>query len=90
MTESPTEQKVTNIQSRRYNELNMSVTSLNEQINELVAANDGIEGDIEVWEQSIKNARKMHAKNEKMADKLRQKRQIVAEAAFKAHAIDQP
>jgi chromosome segregation ATPase len=81
---------MTNLQSRRYNELNMSVSTLNEQINELVASTEGIEADIEVWERSIKNAKKLMARNEKMAEKLRAKRQIVAEAAFKAAAIDQP
>lgn len=89
MTE-PTDQKISNLQSRRYNELTVSVSTLNEQINELVASNEGIEADIEVWEASIKNARKIMAKNDKTAEKLRAKRQIVAEAAFKAAAIDQP
>lgn len=86
----PADQKISNLQSRRYNELNMSVSTLNEQINELVASTEGIEADIEVWERSIKNAKKLMARNEKMAEKLRAKRQIVAEAAFKAAAIDQP
>ncbi len=79
-----------NLASRRYNRVDFDVASLNDQIKELVNASEGLESDIEVWEQSIRNARKQIAKNAKMADKLRAKRQIVAKAAFDVAAEDQP
>jgi peptidoglycan hydrolase CwlO-like protein len=85
-----TDQKVTNLQSRRYNSVNMDVASLNDQINEIVANTEELEADIEVAEQRIRNAKKQIAKNEKDANKLRLKRQIVAKAAFDIASQDQP
>lgn len=74
----------------KYTKLTYDVLTINEQIHELVSNNEGIEGDIDVWEAAIKQAKRTIAKNEKMLDKLRQKRDIVAEAAFKASRLDQP
>lgn len=85
-----TEGKVANLQTRRYNSLSYDVATLNDQINELVSNSEALEGDIEVWEKSIRDARKQIARNDRQADKLRQKRGIVAKAAFDAAAIDQP
>ena len=76
--------------SRRYDSLSFSVSSLNEQIEELNHANERLEDNIEVWEAEIRRAQKQVIKNTKQSEKLRAKRQIVAEAAFKAAAIDQP
>ncbi len=82
--------KVANLQTRRYNQVDMSVSTLNQQITELVADNEALEGTIEVAEQTIRNARKQMARNERAAEKLRAKRGIVAKAAFDAAALDAP
>lgn len=82
---------------RRYDSLNFSVSTLNEQIAELVKDNETLDDGIEAWEQqiaearaNIRKARRKKDANEAQAAKLRAKRQIVSEAAFKAAAIDQP
>ena len=85
-----TEGKVANLQTRRYNSLSYDVATLNDQINELVSNSEALENEIEVYEKRIREARKMIARNDRNADKLRQKRGIVAKAAFDAAAIDQP
>ncbi len=74
----------------KYNKLNYDVASINEQIHELLAAHDANEGDIDVWESQIKSAMRANAKIDKQLERLRQKRDIVAEAAFKAARLDQP
>lgn len=81
----------------RYNSLSFDVVSLNEQITELVRDNETLDAGIDAWESEIhritgeiRKAKRQKAKNEGQAEKLRAKRQIVAEAAFKASALDQP
>lgn len=82
---------------KRYDSLSFSVTSLNEQITEINQQNETLDEGIEAWEAEIhrlqgeiRTAKRQKAKNERDAEKLRAKRQIVAEAAFRAAAIDQP
>ena len=81
----------------RYNSLSFDVVTLNEQITELVRDNETLDAGISAWEdqiakaqREIKLAQRQQAKNDREANKLRSKRQIVAEAAFRASAIDQP
>ena len=73
------------------------VKEVNEQITELVRDNETLDAGIDAWESElhritgeIRKAKRQKAKNEGQAEKLRAKRQIVAEAAFRAAAIDQP
>lgn len=82
---------------KRYDSLSFSVSDLNQQIAELVAQNETLDDGIEAWEQQIAHARseirkakRQKERNEAQAAKLRAKRQIVSEAAFKAAAVDQP
>ncbi len=81
----------------RYNSLSFDVTTLNEQITELLHDNETLDAGIDAWEdqiakaqREIKLAQRQRVKNDREAEKLRAKRQIVAEAAFRASAIDQP
>lgn len=76
--------------SKRYDSVSYNVSSLNDQITELVAANEGLEGDIEVLEAQIRAAKKQITRNAKEADKLRRKRDAVSFAAYQASLADQP
>ncbi len=82
---------------RRYDSLTYSVSTLNEQITELAHNNQILDDGIDAWEgqiaearNNIRKAKRQKAKNDEAAAKLRAKRSIVAEAAFKAAALDQP
>ncbi len=82
---------------RKYDSLTYSVSTLNEQIAELVKDNQTLEDGIEAWETEIarmrgeiRRAKRQRERNEAEANKLRAKRQIVSEAAYKAAVIDQP
>ena len=74
----------------RYDSLTLQVSTLNDQIVELQSTNDAIESDIDTWEQGIKNARRIIAKNERQMEKLRAKRDAVQDAAFRVSKLDQP
>lgn len=74
----------------RYDGLNLQVSTLNQQIEELVAHNEQLEGDIEVFEKQIRETRRMIARNDKAADKLRRKRDVVSRSAYEVFTIDQP
>lgn len=83
--------------ARRYDNVGYSVSTLNDQITELVVENATLEAGCDAWEQQIidarnhiRRSRRKMAVNDRAADKLRAKRQIVAEAAFRTAAIDQP
>ena len=74
----------------RYDSVPLQVSTLNDQIVELQATNEAIESDIDTWEHSIKNARRIIAKNERQMEKLRAKRYAVQDAAFRVSKRDQP
>lgn len=84
-------------QRKRYEKLDFNVTTINEQIVELKTDNEKLEDGVEAWEEQIviaqreiKLAKRQITKNEREIGKLRDKRGIVAKAAFDAAAIDQP
>lgn len=74
----------------RYNNVGYDVATLNDQIRELVASNEEIEQENEVLQQRLRNNKRIMRRNERNADKLRAKRQAVAEAAYRIAQIDQP
>lgn len=83
--------------SKRYDNVPYTVTTLNEQITELVRENETLDSGIETWEENIhhlraeiRKAKRQKAKNVAEADKLRAKRHAVTEAAYRIAAIDQP
>lgn len=74
----------------RYNKVTGDVTTLNEQINELLGDNESMEGDIETLETRIRHLRKAVAQNVKRIEKMRAKRLVIAQAAFQTSILDQP